>query len=88
MVQVPEMPKAQGPIGFCTFKASRWQLDVVQPQFTTTTYLSSCVIRVYLLLAYIINTPVTWSNTTAAIHHLCKMIAEGGYYLRATFIAM
>ena len=31
---------------------------------------------------------IGWSNTTAAIHHLCKMIAEGGYYLRTTFIAM
>ena len=41
------MPKARGSIGFCTFKASRQQPDVVQPQFTTTTYFSSCVVRVY-----------------------------------------
>ena len=26
--------KSRGPIGFCTFKASRRQPDVAQPQFT------------------------------------------------------
>ena len=47
------MPKAWGPIGFCTFKAFRQQPDVAQPPFTTATYFSSCVVRVYLIMSYI-----------------------------------
>ena len=45
MVLAPETPKSQGPIGFCTFKASRWQPDVTQPlsQFTTTKFFSTCM---------------------------------------------
>ena len=42
------MPKAWGPtVGFCTFKASKRQPDVAQPQLTTTTFFSSCIELAY-----------------------------------------
>ena len=43
--------KNSGSLGFCTFKASRRQPDVAQPQFTTATHFSSCVVRVYSKVA-------------------------------------
>ena len=36
-----------GPIDFCTFKASKWELDVAQPQLSTTTFFMPCVKLVY-----------------------------------------